>query len=242
MASNFPKLPGFVPTHDPTIVDHKKISHIKLEKIRNAKNVDVPLHALPKQVEKIFLPDKTDMSKSLSHVQYPNHQGANLNELFEPVFVKLDKQVLRFFGYFKESVVESRLENYRIRKLIIYYFLEDRSILMVEPKMVNSGTMQGAFLNRQMVLKPDGTDMPFEPTDFRVGLDIGICGRAIRVYDADQYTRDFFENIKQPQAEAQVCPEDCFVVSQKPIPPKKDPELLEFLEKKLGGGHVPSQK
>ena len=30
-ASNFPKLPGFVPTHDPTIVDHKKISHIKLE-------------------------------------------------------------------------------------------------------------------------------------------------------------------------------------------------------------------
>lgn len=30
--------------------------------------------------------------------------------------------------------------------------------------------------------------------------------------------------------------------SQKPIPPKKDPELLEFLEKKLGGGRVPSQK
>ena len=93
MAANFPKLPGFVPTHDPTIVDHKKISHIKLEKIRNAKNVEVPLHALPRQVEKIFLPDKTDMSKSLSHVQYPNHQGANLGELFEPTFVKLDKQV-----------------------------------------------------------------------------------------------------------------------------------------------------
>ena len=31
MASNFPKLPGYVPTHDPTQVDHKKISHIKLE-------------------------------------------------------------------------------------------------------------------------------------------------------------------------------------------------------------------
>jgi len=35
--------------------------------------------------------------------------------------------------------------------------------------------------------------MPFEPTDFRVGLDIGICGRAIRVYDCDQYTREYFE-------------------------------------------------
>ena len=107
------------------------------------------------------------------------------------MYLKL--QVLRFFGYFKESVVESRLENFRIRKLIIYYFLEDRSILMVEPKMVNSGTMQGSFLNRQMVLKQDGSDMPFEPTDFRVGLDIGICGRAIRVYDADEYTRAFFD-------------------------------------------------
>ena len=92
---------------------------------------------------------------------------------------------MRFFGYFKESVVESRLENFRIRKLIIYYFLEDRSILMVEPKQVNAGTMQGSFLNRQMVLKQDGSQMPFEPSDFRVGLDIGICGRAIRIYDCD---------------------------------------------------------
>ena len=105
MASNFPKLPGYVPTHDPTLVDHKKISHIKLEQIRNAKNVDVPLHALPRQVEKIFLPDKTDMSKSLSHVQYPNHQGSELNELFEPTFVKLDKQVSNSFN-FNESIAE----------------------------------------------------------------------------------------------------------------------------------------
>ena len=48
MASNFPKLPGFVPTHDPTLVDHKRISHIKLEEIRNGKNVPVPLYSLPR--------------------------------------------------------------------------------------------------------------------------------------------------------------------------------------------------
>lgn len=90
-------------------------------------------------------------------------------------------------------MVESRLENYRIRKLIIYYFLEDRSVLITEPKMVNSGTPQGAFFKRQMVLKQDGSQMPFQPTDFRVGLDIGICGRSIRIYDCDQYTREFFD-------------------------------------------------
>mmetsp|Transcript_3071 Transcript_3071/g.4701 ORF Transcript_3071/g.4701 Transcript_3071/m.4701 type:complete len:138 (+) Transcript_3071:205-618(+) len=136
------------------------------------------------------------MSKSVSHTQYPNHYGEKeINELFEPTFVKLDKQVLRFFGFFKESVVESRLENFRIRKLIIYYFLQDRSIMITEPKVVNSGAPQGAFLNRQMVIKQDGSKMPFEPTDFRVGLDIGICGRAIRIYDCDQYSREFFKNI-----------------------------------------------
>jgi hypothetical protein len=31
MASNFPKLPGLVPTHDTWERDHKKISHKKLE-------------------------------------------------------------------------------------------------------------------------------------------------------------------------------------------------------------------
>ena len=44
----------------------------------------------------------------------------------------------------------------------------------------------------------------------------------------------------QPQADAQHCPEDSFANSCKPIPQKKDPELLEFLEKKLGGGGPPA--
>jgi len=52
MASAFPKLPGYVPTHDPTNVNHKKVTHVKLEQIRNAKNVIVPLYTLPKPVDK----------------------------------------------------------------------------------------------------------------------------------------------------------------------------------------------
>lgn len=44
-----------------------------------------------------------------------------------------------------------------------------------------------------MVLKQDGSGLPMLPTDFRVGLDVGILGRSIRIYDADQYTREFFE-------------------------------------------------
>jgi hypothetical protein len=54
--------------------------------------------------------------------------------------VKLDKVVLRFDGYFKEAVVESNLENWRKRQVIIFYYLEDSTLMINEPKQVNSGT------------------------------------------------------------------------------------------------------
>jgi hypothetical protein len=98
MASNFPKLPGFVPTHDPTLVDHKKISHVKLEQIRNGKNVPVPLYSLPRastftQSGRQTL-GKPEEHKSLSQTQYTNPFGkGDIAEMFEPNWVKLDKQV-----------------------------------------------------------------------------------------------------------------------------------------------------
>ena len=89
--------------------------------------------------------------------------------------------------------MESRLENFRIRKFIIFYYLEDKSIMITEPKQTDSGVPQGAFLKRHMVLKQDGSGLPFMPEDFAVGADIGIYGRQIRITDCDSYTRQFFE-------------------------------------------------
>jgi len=66
MASNFPKIPGYVPNHDPTIVSHKKVSHIQLEKNRNGYNVPVPLYAVPLPPATNFKPEKNLESKSLS--------------------------------------------------------------------------------------------------------------------------------------------------------------------------------
>jgi hypothetical protein len=97
MAANFPKLPGFVPTHDPTITSHKRISHNKLEKVSNPKNVEVPLYALPKPPVAPSVPEKTSFSKSFSQTAHMNHfgSGKDITEQFEPTFVKLDKQVSR---------------------------------------------------------------------------------------------------------------------------------------------------
>ena len=42
-----------------------------------------------------------------------------------PQWIKYDKTVLKFLGYFVEHVVESAYENYRIRKCNIFYYLDD---------------------------------------------------------------------------------------------------------------------
>jgi EF-hand domain-containing protein 1 len=97
MASNFPKLPGFVPTHDPTLVDHKRVSHKKLEQLRNGKNVAVPLYTLPRAATmgaSTGMGGKPEEHKSLSQTQYLNPFGTgDIAEQFEPNWVKLDKQV-----------------------------------------------------------------------------------------------------------------------------------------------------
>jgi hypothetical protein len=44
-------------------------------------------------------------------------------------------QVLRFYGYFLESVVESRVESYRVRRCNLLYYLEDDTMQLLEPKV-----------------------------------------------------------------------------------------------------------
>ena len=96
MASTYPKLPGLVPTHDTWQKDHKKISHRKLEEIRNGKNVPVPLYTVPRQPTPLaqITKGKTEEHKSYSQTVYKNHfVEGDIPQMFEPHFVKLDKQV-----------------------------------------------------------------------------------------------------------------------------------------------------
>jgi hypothetical protein len=101
MASNFPKLPGFVPTHDPTLVDHKRVSHVKLEQLRNGKNIPVPLYSMPRSIKGAgaTLSGKPEEHKSLSQTQFSNPFGTgDIAEQFEPTWVKLDKQVSKRYS------------------------------------------------------------------------------------------------------------------------------------------------
>jgi hypothetical protein len=154
--------------------------------------------------------------------------------------VKLDKIVLQFSGFFKEAVVESNLENYRIRQVIIYYYLEDSTIMITEPKEMNSGIPQGVFLKRQGVMKT-GTQDILVPADFFIGETVEIYGRQFKITDADTYTREFFKSaMKTELPKAIQVPEDNFKKSSIPVVTKKDKAMIDFLEHSLGGGKVAS--
>lgn len=47
--------------------------------------------------------------------------------------------MLQFNAYFQEPVVENPNENYRVRKCIIYYYLDDDTLHIIEARVENSG-------------------------------------------------------------------------------------------------------
>ena len=70
-----------------------------------------------------------------------------------PQWIKYDKNVLKFIGYFTEHVVESAYENYRVRKCNIFYYLDDDTMHIDEIREENSGFIQGYFIKRQRCQK-----------------------------------------------------------------------------------------
>lgn len=99
--------------------------------------------------------------------------------------MKYDRKVLKFCGYFKESVVENPNENFRVRKMIIYYYLNDGTIYIMEPKIENSGLPQGVFLSRQLVPKTTGCEDWYTWKDLNVGCNVNFNGHIFRFVSCD---------------------------------------------------------
>lgn len=123
---------------------------------------------------------------STTHDCYkPKNVDHDITEHFQPDYVKMDRHTLQFSGYFKETVVESKVESSRVRRLTVFYYLEDNSIQILEPKQENSGIPQGAFLKRQKVLRSDNSGQFLTPENFKIGQDVMIFGKNIHLYDCD---------------------------------------------------------
>lgn len=110
-----------------------------------------------------------------------------------PAWLKHDRQVLRFSAYFQEPVHESPKETFRVRQCVLFFYLEDGTMMVVEPKVENSGIPQGTFVKRHRIPRP--AEMGggyYQPKDLRLGQTLIIYSRAFRLVDCDDFTRDFY--------------------------------------------------
>lgn len=111
MASSYPLLPGFAPTQE--FKEHyKKVSAKKQETNRDVNNLEPTKYPLPRQPEYVEPTNINQPYLSTTHDHFnPKIQNVNrdTSQLYQPDWVHLDRHVLRFYGYFKEGVVESNL-------------------------------------------------------------------------------------------------------------------------------------
>ncbi|NXP48656.1 EFHC1 protein, partial [Heliornis fulica] len=112
---------------------------------------------------------------------------------FTPAYAAFDKKILKFDAYFQEDVPLSAEEHYRIRQVVIYYYLKDDSISVIEPVVQNSGLPQGKLLRRHRVPKNDRGDH-YHWKDLNRGMSITMYGRTYRIVDCDPFTQVFLES------------------------------------------------
>jgi hypothetical protein len=152
-----------------------------------------------------------------------------------PAWVAYDRKVLRFHCFFKEAVHSSPVEHFRVRRCVLYFYLEDDSIHIAEPRIQNSGIPQGVFVKRHRIPRADGKF--FSLDDLRIGRELGIYGRIFKLVDCDDFTRQFSTQQGTEQGAAQPYPTDRFTMKNTE-PPHVHNKLMnplkKFMEASLG--------
>nr|XP_020444001.1 EF-hand domain-containing protein 1 [Monopterus albus] len=115
------------------------------------------------------------------------------SEDFIPAHVALDKKVLRFYAYFEEDILFSPEEVNRVRPVIIYYYLEDDSMCIIEPMVENSGIPQGKRIKRQRLPKNERGEH-YQWKDLNLGMDMEVYGVKYHITDCDAFTKEFMES------------------------------------------------
>ncbi|KAM9354968.1 EF-hand domain-containing protein 1 [Pholidichthys leucotaenia] len=140
-----------------------------------------------------------------------------VHEDFIPAYVALDKKILRYYAYFMEDIMYSAEEEHRVRPVVIYYYLEDDSMCIIEPVVENSGLPQGKHIKRQRLPKNEQGE-PYVWKDLNLGEDLEVYGVKYRITDCDAFTKDFMESEGMNVNDPEPMPEDPYIKCRR-IPP-----------------------
>jgi len=167
-----------------------------------------------------------------------------------PIYLTQSNKVLRFFGMYKEAVNESNEETYRVRKVLVNYYLADNTWEIQEPKQANSGIPQGMFLKRGIW---DTDEVPSHVQDFwrvfRVNGAFAVHSRRFIIYGADDFTKQYCESrgyaLEEPNPDVVALTQDSYTDARLEISRKcggdtsrnfgkKNSALKSFMEASLG--------
>lgn len=155
-----------------------------------------------------------------------------------PQWLTLDRKVLRFFAYYEEEVLESTVEKNRVRKVCLYFNLNNGIIGVTEtPFVKNSGLRRGLTVAPS---KAPGIDV----FSLCIGATLHVRGIDYHLVDCDAFTREFYEVMGMPQPEPLPYPFDAFEYrALQPPPPMGEGhvDLRNFVEvkaAKVAGTHA----
>ncbi|KAJ8920916.1 hypothetical protein NQ315_015709 [Exocentrus adspersus] len=155
---------------------------------------------------------------------------------FTPHYVLYDQKCLTFKAFFKQSVVESPNEFFRVRHVNIIYFLEDDTITVMEPKTPNSGMDQGRLIRRGKIPKNNRGDF-WHWKDLNVGKDIAFYGTVFHTIDCDLFTKEYMASQGIILNDPETVPVDPYTLNRQiqvqshfTKTPPADDKLRRFLE------------
>lgn len=198
---------------------------------------------------------KSQPAERLAGVQPRGVQANDAVPTIAPKWLKHDRQVLCFNAYFQEPVVEDANENFRIRKCVINYYLDDDTLHIKEPRVENAGIPQGIFLKRHKLpfderhheMNQGNVDQAhwvpqtyFVWKDLNLGVNLSVYKRIFRIIDCDDFTRRFYANEGVVMNAPESYPSDLFahtraMINMKQTPPDQA-EIKEYIEVGLKGG------
>ncbi|KAF1371829.1 hypothetical protein PFLUV_G00273430 [Perca fluviatilis] len=142
--------------------------------------------------EQLILQEISKLSSETPAITYGSFDQ-NVVEDFIPAHVALDKKVLRYYAYFQENILFSPEEEWRARPVVIYYYLEDDSMCIIEPVVENSGMPQGKRIKRQRLPK-NARGEHYQWKDLNIGMDLEVYGVKYHITQCDVFTKEFMES------------------------------------------------
>ncbi|CEG49890.1 Uncharacterized conserved protein, contains DM10 domain [Plasmopara halstedii] len=192
--------------YDPRLRSYLKPQRFKL--VENSLRLDSTLNQMSPLMTRLDLREPERFETTASDF------GKTVKEdcKFAPQNVR---QVLRFQSFYIESVDESNLEVVRLRKNTILFYLHDETFEIIEPRVQNSGIPQGTFLKRCQLRHPGGE--LYSSSDLRIGFDLHVFGRCFKLYDCDEFTREYYARNGQDVGSPLSLPKDEYTITRDQI-------------------------